>query len=207
MTAVLSHSPEGRVPGTGEGSASGTTRSWWYWRNWPVVVKLAAVLLLPTIVALVAGVLRIVDQAGAAPGYARIIQIVRAQQQLSDLIGSVARERGLATAFVATGRVGDRRALDAQFRTVDGSARVVSGALGQVAGLDFAGSTLAGLSALAPLRASVTTGFGPVEVVVSEYSAVTTSTGPHGKSEVPATPTPAARRDAWRATRAARGAE
>jgi signal transduction histidine kinase len=135
-----------------------------------VVVKLAAVLLVPTIVALVAGVLRIVDEAGAAPGYARISQIVRVQQQLSDLIGGVERERDLATAFVAQGRAGDRRPLDLQFRAVDSSVQVVAGAASQVNGLDFARSPLAALGALGPLRASVTTGFGPVEVVVTEYS-------------------------------------
>jgi signal transduction histidine kinase len=135
-----------------------------------VVVKLAAVLLVPTIVALVAGVLRIVDQAGAAPGYVRITQIVRVQQQLSDLIGAMGRERDLATTYVATGRLGDRRGLDTQFRAVDDSARVVAGAAGQVEGLDFSRSPLAALGAMATLRASVTTGFGPVEVVVTEYS-------------------------------------
>ncbi|MGH3845264.1 MAG: nitrate- and nitrite sensing domain-containing protein, partial [Pseudonocardiaceae bacterium] len=165
MTALLSRSPESRV-----GSSPGTIRSRWYWRNWPVVVKLAAVLLVPTVVALVAGILRIVDQAGAAPGYVRITQIVGVQQQLSDLIGTMGRERDLATTFVATGRVGDRRGLDAQFRTVDDSARVVAGAAGKVAGLEFTRSPLAALGALGTLRASVTTGFGPVEVVVTEYS-------------------------------------
>ncbi|MGH3601626.1 MAG: hypothetical protein ACRDQH_15350, partial [Pseudonocardiaceae bacterium] len=114
MTAVLSSPVNAGAP---IGPAS--PRSRWYWRNWPVVVKLAAVLLVPTIVALVAGVLRIVDEAGAAPGYERISQIVRVQQQLSDLIGSVERERDMATAFVATGRAGDRRPLDVQFHAVD----------------------------------------------------------------------------------------
>jgi signal transduction histidine kinase len=165
MTAVLS-------PPVNAGAPTGPTalRSRWYWRNWPVVVKLAAVLLVPTIVALVAGVLRIVDEAGAAPGYARITQIVRVQQQLSDLIGAVERERDMATAFVATGRVGDRRPLDVQFRAVDRDVQVVAGSAGQVDGLDFTRSPLAALGALGPLRASVTTGFGPVEVVVTEYS-------------------------------------
>lgn len=166
MTAVLSGPVDAGATATGPE----TTRSRWYWRNWPVVVKLAAVLLVPTVVALVAGVLRIVDQADAAPAYARISQIVRVQQQLSDLIGAVARERDLATAFVARGRVGDRRGLDLQFHAVDSSVRVVAGAAGQVKGLDFTRSPLAALGALGPLRASVTTGFGPVEVVVTEYS-------------------------------------
>jgi len=170
VTAVLSRSPDGPNGAVGTTGAFATVPSRWDWRNWPVVVKLAAVLIIPTIVALAAGILRIVDQAGAAPGYLRISQIVQLQQQLSDLIGSLERERDLATAFVATGRMGDRRNLDAQFRTVDAGLRVVGGAADQVPGLDFARSPLSGLGALAPLRASVTTGFGPVEVVVTEYS-------------------------------------
>ncbi|HWR48336.1 MAG TPA: hypothetical protein VN327_12115, partial [Pseudonocardiaceae bacterium] len=133
MTAVLSHSVDAGAAATGPEAM----RSRWHWRNWPVVVKLAAVLLVPTVVALVAGVLRIVDQADAAPAYARISQIVHVQQQLSDLIGALARERDLATAFVARGRVGDQGALDLQFRAVDSSVRVVAGAAGQVKGLGF----------------------------------------------------------------------
>jgi signal transduction histidine kinase len=150
-----------------------TSRSRWYWRNWPVVVKLTAVLLVPSIVALVAGVLRIVDQADAGPGYARISQVARVQQQLSDLIGAVQQERDLATAFVAKGRAGDPRPLNLQFRAVDSTSQAVTTASDQVVGLQSTGyrATLARLSALGPLRASVTTGFGPVEVVVTEYSA------------------------------------
>ncbi|MFZ0121449.1 MAG: nitrate- and nitrite sensing domain-containing protein [Pseudonocardiaceae bacterium] len=165
MTAILSAPVNAGAP-----IGPTTPRSRWYWRNWPVVVKLAAVLLVPTIVALVAGVLRIVDEAGAAPGYERISQIVRVQQQLSDLIGSVEQERDMATAFVATGRAGDRRPLDAQFRSVDSAVQITAASAGQVAGLDFTRSPLAALGALGPLRASVTSGFGPVEVVVTEYS-------------------------------------
>ncbi|MGH3719882.1 MAG: nitrate- and nitrite sensing domain-containing protein [Pseudonocardiaceae bacterium] len=166
MTAVLSPPVDTGAAATGPE----TTRSRWYWRNWPVVVKLAAVLLVPTVVALVAGVLRIVDQADAAPAYARISQVVGVQQQLSDVIGALARERDLATVFVARGRTGDRRGLDQQFRAVNTGVRVLSQSVGRVQGLGFTRSPLAALGALGPLRASVTTGFGPVEVVVTEYS-------------------------------------
>ncbi|MGH3428773.1 MAG: nitrate- and nitrite sensing domain-containing protein, partial [Mycobacteriales bacterium] len=163
MTAVLSPPVDTGAAATGPE----TTRSRWYWRNWPVVVKLAAVLLVPTVVALVAGVLRIVDQADAAPAYARISQVVGVQQQLSDVIGALARERDLATVFVARGRTGDRRGLDQQFRAVNTGVRVLSQSVGRVQGLGFTRSPLAALGALGPLRASVTTGFGPVEVVVT----------------------------------------
>jgi len=170
MTAVLSPSLGPSLDSGAAATGPEATRSRWYWRNWPVVIKLAAVLLVPTVVALAAGVLRIVDQAGAAPAYARIAQIARVQQQLSDLIGALAHERDLATAFVARGRLGDKRELEAQLRAVDNGVRMVAGATGQVPGLDFARSPIAALGALGPLRASVTTGFGPVEVVVTEYS-------------------------------------
>jgi len=89
VTAVLSRSQDGRTDEVGTSSTGTPVPSRWDWRNWPVVIKLAAVLLVPTIVALVAGILRIVDQAGAAPGYARISQIVHLQQQLSDLVGQL----------------------------------------------------------------------------------------------------------------------
>ncbi|HET9255579.1 MAG TPA: nitrate- and nitrite sensing domain-containing protein, partial [Pseudonocardiaceae bacterium] len=174
MTAVLSHrTKDGQAaPGAAPQSAPQRQRPRWHWRDWPVVVKLATVLLVPTIVALVAGVLRIVDQAGAAPGYTRISQIAGVQQRLADLIGALARERGLATVFVVTGRAGDRRGLDGQFRAVDGDSRVLAGVSAAVPGLEFTRPPLAALGALAPLRASVTTGFSPAEVVVTEYSAV-----------------------------------
>jgi signal transduction histidine kinase len=168
MTAEVLNRPE-EAPTTAQTTAQ-TTPSRWDWRNWPVVVKLAAVLLVPTIIALVAGVMRIVDQANAAPGYARISQIVRVQQQLSDLIGALARERVVATAFVAQGRTGDRQPLEAQFRVVDADAQRLSQAVDGVSGLGFARPALGTLGGLAPLRASVTTGFAPVEVVVTEYS-------------------------------------
>lgn len=164
MTAEVLNRPE-EAPTTAQ-----STPSRWDWRNWPVVVKLAAVLLVPTVIALVAGVMRIVDQASAAPGYARISQIVRVQQQLSDLIGALARERVVATAFVAQGRTGDRQPLEAQFRVVDADAQRLTRAVDGVSGLGFARPALATLGGLAPLRASVTTGFAPVEVVVTEYS-------------------------------------
>jgi signal transduction histidine kinase len=173
MAAALSRSPKGHAPEAEVATPPESPRSprpRWHWRDWPVVVKLAAVLLVPTIVALLAGVLRIVDQASAAPRYARISQIAGVQQHLADLISSLARERDLSTAFVAAGRVGDRRGLDGQFHAVDGAVRVVAGAAGQVQGLDFARSPLAALDALAPLRASVTTGFSPAQVIVTEYS-------------------------------------
>lgn len=154
---------------TGEGAEL----SRWHWRNWPVLVKLVAVLLVPTVVALVVGVLRIVDEAGAVPSYTRISQVTHVQQKLSGLIGELQRERDLATTFVATGRLGDRAPLDRQFGVVDTRAAVAREAADQVRDLGPTGyvAVLQDLRALRPLRQSVLNGSGPVEVVVSEYGA------------------------------------
>ncbi|MGH3904858.1 MAG: nitrate- and nitrite sensing domain-containing protein [Pseudonocardiaceae bacterium] len=151
----------------------GAALSGWHWRNWPVLVKLVAVLLVPTLVALVVGVLRVTDQAGAAPAYIRISQIADVQQKLSDLVGAIQRERDLATAFVATGRSGDQAPLDLQFRDVADRSAAVRAAADQVEGLAPTGyaTALDDLRGLRTLRTSVLSGFAPVEVVVVEYGA------------------------------------
>lgn len=144
-----------------------------HWRNWPVLVKLVAVLLVPTLVALTVGVLRIVDQASAAPGYARISQIVGVQHRLSDLISAIQRERDLATAFVARGRTGNQLSLDQQSRTVDdriANARTAADQLRNLGPTDYA-TALDDLRGLGPLRQSVTTGVDPAQEVVTEYGA------------------------------------
>ncbi|MGH3932678.1 MAG: nitrate- and nitrite sensing domain-containing protein, partial [Pseudonocardiaceae bacterium] len=145
----------------------------WYWRNWPVLVKLVAAVLVPTLVALVVGVLQIADHAATAPVFGRISQIVGVQQKLSELLDAVGRERELATEFVANDRSGDGGALEQQFRTVDSRGAAVRTAAEQVGDLEPTGyaTVLDQLRALRPLRQSVLTGTGPVEVVVAEYGA------------------------------------
>ncbi|MGH3995564.1 MAG: nitrate- and nitrite sensing domain-containing protein, partial [Pseudonocardiaceae bacterium] len=114
-----------------------------------------------------------VDQAGAAPRYIRISQITDVQQKLSDLISAVQRERELATAFVATGRSGDRQPLELQFGAVANRTAAVRTAADRVEDLRPSGylAALDDLRALRTLRQSVTTGTGPVEVLVTEYGA------------------------------------
>ncbi|MGQ0773584.1 MAG: nitrate- and nitrite sensing domain-containing protein [Pseudonocardiales bacterium] len=155
-------------------SSQRVATSRWYWRNWPVLVKLVAAGLVPTLVALVIGVLQIVDHAATAPAFGRISQIVGVQQKLSELIDAVGRERDLATEFVANGRPGDGSALELQFRTVDSRGAAVRTAAEQVEDLEPTGyaTVLDQLRGLRPLRQSVLTGTGPAEVVVTEYGAV-----------------------------------
>jgi len=145
----------------------------WHWQNWPVLVKLIVVLLVPTVVALVVGALRVVDQAGAAPAYDRIVAVAGVQQQLSGLMGALQQERDLAAAYVASGREGDRAALESQFRAVDDAVTDVRAAAAGIEGLESTGyrQALDRLGGLTPLRQNVLVGSDPADVAVSEYGA------------------------------------
>ncbi|HEY2724130.1 MAG TPA: nitrate- and nitrite sensing domain-containing protein, partial [Pseudonocardiaceae bacterium] len=145
----------------------------WNWRNWPVLLKLVAVLLVPTVVALVVGVLRVVDEAGAVPGYTRVSHVVGVEEQLSGLISALQRERDLATGFAAHGRKGDQTQLNRQFADVDNRAAAMRTAADRIPDLGSTGypAVLYQLGALHQLRESVTAGNGPVSDVVDAYGA------------------------------------
>lgn len=145
----------------------------WHWRNWPLLVKLIAVLLVPTVVALVVGVLRIVDQSSAAPRYDRIKDVAGVQRELSALVGELQRERAAAAVYVADDRRGNVTALQQQFTAGDAATTDVRQA---ATGIDDLGDTgytraLDSLGGLSPLRRSVVAGSGPADVVVAEYTA------------------------------------
>lgn len=145
----------------------------WHWRNWPVLVKMLAVLLVPTVVALVVGGLRIVDQAGSAPSFDRIIGVAGVQQQLSGVVSALQEERDVAAAYVAGGRGQGRTPLEAEFATADRAAAEARTA-GGTAGLEGTGyqQALNRLGdGLPQLRQSVLVGRGPAGGVVSDYGA------------------------------------
>ena len=96
---------------------TGTARRW-HWRDWSVIVKLVAVLAVPTVVALVLGVLRVTDEAGKAKTFLRADRLIAVQQQVSGLLTELQAERDLVTADVAGGRAGDRGALQQQYAAV-----------------------------------------------------------------------------------------
>ncbi len=145
----------------------------WRWRHWPLLVKLIAVLMVPTVVALVVGVLRIIDQSSAAPGYDRINDIAGVQRELSTLVGELQRERDAAAVYVADERGGDLAALREQFAAVDAATTRVRQAADGIENLRDTGypAALDSLVGLSPLRQSVVNGSGPSDVVIAEYSA------------------------------------
>ncbi|MPZ65753.1 MAG: HAMP domain-containing protein [Pseudonocardiaceae bacterium] len=143
------------------------------WRHWPLLVKLIAVLMVPTVVALVVGVLRIVDQSSAAPGYDRINEVAGVQRELSALVGELQRERDAAAVYVTDDRGGDVASLRQQFAAGDAAATRVRQAATGIGHLRDTGYTAAmgSLDGLSPLRQSVVSGSGPSDVVIAEYSA------------------------------------
>ncbi|HEU5474460.1 MAG TPA: nitrate- and nitrite sensing domain-containing protein [Actinophytocola sp.] len=75
-------------------------RSWWtavaQWRNWPLLVKLGVVLVVPVLGALVLGVLRVRDDVALAESYADTERIATLRGELVPVLSSVQKERNLA---------------------------------------------------------------------------------------------------------------
>ncbi|CAA9268274.1 MAG: Putative sensor and ATPase, component of G-protein-coupled receptor (GPCR) system, partial [uncultured Actinomycetospora sp.] len=75
-------------------------------RNWSLPVKLAAVLLVPTMFVLVLGVLRIVEQTDEAASFDSVQQAVSLEDRTSQVLDDLAAERSAAAVYVASGRAG-----------------------------------------------------------------------------------------------------
>jgi hypothetical protein len=99
------------------------TRSTWSERlnprNWTLVWKLAVVGLLPALLALVLGVLRVADQAGDAADLGRSTRLLEVQQQVSEAANALRTERDQSTLFVAEQRGGERGTLEIGFGRTD----------------------------------------------------------------------------------------
>ncbi|GAA3224751.1 hypothetical protein GCM10017691_13020 [Pseudonocardia petroleophila] len=87
-------------------------------RDWSLRVRLAVVLLVPGILAVVLGGLRIADQTGEAAELDRVARFATAQGAVAGLVEQVAQERYAATTYVAGGRTGDAAALQSGFGRV-----------------------------------------------------------------------------------------
>ncbi|MFC5064890.1 nitrate- and nitrite sensing domain-containing protein, partial [Actinomycetospora atypica] len=89
-------------------------------RNWSLPVKLAAVLLVPTLFVITLGVLRIVEQTDKASSYDGVQQAVALENRNASLLSTLDVERRAAAVFLATNRAGGfapvQQAVD---RTVD----------------------------------------------------------------------------------------
>lgn len=75
------------------------------WRNWRLVVKLAAVVLVPVVFALTLGIMRIRDQIGDAAEFSRLSKVVDAAADLHTTIGYLQEERTRAADFLGRGPI------------------------------------------------------------------------------------------------------
>ncbi|MFC5995422.1 nitrate- and nitrite sensing domain-containing protein [Pseudonocardia hispaniensis] len=148
----------------------------WRPRHWSLTVKLVVLLLVPTVLALLLGTLRIADQAGKAADLAQISRLVVLQKQVSTMVADLQQERLVASAFVAGGRPSDSAALKGQFEKVDQSGTQARSALD---GIDPVDNELVGvqrqqlvqaLEQLPALRTLVTNSNAPASAVTVRYT-------------------------------------
>jgi signal transduction histidine kinase len=98
-------------------------------RNWTLTWKLVVVGLVPALLALSLGILRVSDQAGAASELGRSTELLQVQDQVAGAADALRQERDEATLFVAGGRAGDRGVLDIGFSQADAEIDEMLGAL------------------------------------------------------------------------------
>ncbi|MGQ0717632.1 MAG: sensor histidine kinase [Pseudonocardiales bacterium] len=97
----------------------------WRLRDWRLRTKLTAVLLVPLVLAGVLGVLRVTDLVREANVLAAVARQVGFAQQVGLAVHDLQGERVVATAALATGRPGDRSALQAQAQRVDAAVTIL----------------------------------------------------------------------------------
>ncbi|MCE0761560.1 nitrate- and nitrite sensing domain-containing protein [Pseudonocardia kujensis] len=146
-------------------------------RNWSLAAKLVAVGLVPTLLALVLGVLRISDQAGVAEQLGRDNRLLEIRQSVAATAQALQAERNSAVLFVAGGRTGDRGALAAAAADTDAKLGEVRSALADPALLDASGTTAlqqaeGGFTQLPVLRTDVTGPAAVVDDVTARYTTV-----------------------------------
>ncbi|GAB1509485.1 sensor histidine kinase [Actinophytocola sp. KF-1] len=107
---------------------SGTT--WWsaavQWRNWPLLVKLGVVLVVPVVGALVLGVLRVRADVELAESYASIERVAEVRVQLVRVLSALQHERNEA--------VGDGKQLAEATAATDAAIRDVTDVIGATSG-------------------------------------------------------------------------
>ncbi|MFB9927155.1 nitrate- and nitrite sensing domain-containing protein [Amycolatopsis halotolerans] len=174
--------PNEDTAGAGEASAqenAGTAqqRSWLALGNWRLRSKLALILLIPTITALVLGVLRVVDDVRSAVELNHTANQVAFAEKVTAVVHDLQRERALAVVRISSGDPLRQTGLDAQMAKVDRDVDDLRNAAVNLESDDQAASDryahgLQRLDALRPLRAAMTTSAYSDRAVLDTYSSV-----------------------------------
>ncbi|GAA4708613.1 hypothetical protein GCM10023215_57570 [Pseudonocardia yuanmonensis] len=146
-------------------------------RNWSLAAKLVAVGLVPTLLALVLGVLRISDQAGVAEQLGRDNRLLEIRQDVSAAAQALQAERNTAVLFVAGGRTGDRGALTRAAADTDARLGEVRAALADTAQLDASGTTAlqqaeGGFTQLPVLRTDAAGSPAGIDDITTRYTTI-----------------------------------
>jgi signal transduction histidine kinase len=153
-----------------------TGRSWSSPRHWSLRVKLAIVLLVPGVLALALGGLRIADQTGEAAELGRVARYADAQGLVAGLTEAVAQERFDSAVYVARDRE-DPAAVEAATAAVDAAVGSITPALDELVGsapeLNApVRQAEQAVSRLADVRGLVTTSAAPPSAVLTRYSEI-----------------------------------
>jgi signal transduction histidine kinase len=146
-------------------------------RHWSLRVRLAVILLVPGIFAVVLGGLQVANQTADLSERGRATRFASVQGEVATLVHLAQQERYLATQFVAGGRTGDIDAVRTAFDDVDQARET---ALPAVEGLFSADPGLTGahdeatqvLDRLPQLRDTVLASDTPALAVITGYSGV-----------------------------------
>ncbi|WP_116101194.1 nitrate- and nitrite sensing domain-containing protein [Amycolatopsis thermalba] len=106
------------------------------WRDWRLSAKLAAVSLVPIVVALVLGGITIGNQVERSGNYERMNRLVELNGAVRTLVDALQQERTETAALLTQGTVGSSPRLDAARQLVDSATGPLAGATGHAADAD-----------------------------------------------------------------------
>ncbi|MBB4907739.1 sensor histidine kinase [Actinophytocola algeriensis] len=152
---------------------SGTT--WWtaavQWRNWPLLVKLGVVLVVPVVGALVLGVLRVRADVELADSYSSIERVAEVREQVVRVLSALQHERNEAVG-AGTDLQKAMAATDTAIADITGIIGDTSGDQARIAGNSDYNELFRGMGALLAARGQRAAG-GDGLVILSGYNAVT----------------------------------
>lgn len=144
-------------------------------RNWRVPVRLVAMIVIPTVVAVVLGGLRLSAASSEADTYTRVQRLAELGTEVASLAHEFGNERDLSAGYVAAGRpVALKGRVDTQYAKTDavaGRVRMLAAEVGgayEGASAD-ARSIISRLDGITPLR-TLTTSQVPVATLILKYS-------------------------------------
>jgi signal transduction histidine kinase len=146
-------------------------------RNWRLRTKLIAVLVVPTLTALVLGGLRVKADLDRATDFRQTVSQVELAQAVTNVVQELQKERTLSVARVAGGRTGSRADLDAQLVKADAAINAAQTAANNLQTNDAATKQrysrgLQRLTALKAVRTAADTTDYPDVSVFTAYSSI-----------------------------------